>query len=168
MYSWRPGGKRLTFSDGDAALLPAGSSFALQMHYNTFGKTPAPDKTKVALWEMPAGEKPLRVVDRIMALAPVSSMPPGTKVTSRTSATVGGPGVEIIGISPHAHMIAKHLNATASIGGKMECLSEVPDWDFEWQLDYIFAEALPVPAGTRISAFCDYDNGPDNQPTSTA
>jgi hypothetical protein len=46
----------------------------------------------------------------------------------------------------------------------MECLSEVPDWDFEWQMDYIFAEPLPVPAGTRVAAFCDYDNGPDNQP----
>lgn len=164
MYSWRPGGKRLTFSEGDAALLPAGSSFALQMHYNTIGKTPMPDKTKVALWELKDGEKPMRVVDRIMALAGVSAMPPGFKGTSRTAATVGGPGVEIIGVSPHAHMIAKRLNATASINGKMECLSEVPDWDFEWQLDYIFKEPIPAPAGTRIAAFCDYDNGPDNQP----
>ena len=88
-----------------------------------------------------------------------------TKVTSRTSATVGGPGVELIGISPHAHMIAKHLNSSARIGGKMECLSDVHDWDFEWQLDYIFAEPIPISTPISIAAFCDYDNGPDNQPT---
>lgn len=166
MYSWRPGGRRLTFSDGDAALIPAGSSFALQMHYNTQGKTSKPDKTKVALWELPAEQKPERVVTRVGLLANVSPMPPGTVVSSRISRAVGGPGVEIIGISPHAHMIAKHLNATLSrAGGKSECLSDVPDWSFEWQLDYIFSQPIPLAAGDTVNAVCDYDNGPDHQPT---
>src|SRR5690242_19629497 len=77
IYSWRPGGKRLAFSEGDAALIPAGSSFALQMHYNTFGKTPMPDKTSVALWELPAGTKPQRVVTRVGVNAFVPILPPG-------------------------------------------------------------------------------------------
>jgi hypothetical protein len=165
MYSWRPGSKRLVFSDGDAALLPAGSSFALQMHYNTFGKTPAPDKTKVALWELPAGELPERVVTRVGVGASVPIIQPGANPVTSSSRSVGGDGVEIIGMSPHAHMIAKHLSATLSRSGDAsECLSDVPDWNFEWQLDYIFAEPLPLRAGDMVNVRCEYDNGPDHQP----
>jgi hypothetical protein len=166
MFSWRPGGKRLTFSEGDAALLPAGSSFALQIHYNTFGKTPAPDKTKVALWEMPAGEMPERVVTRTGVFAGVPTLPPGAVQSTRGGQSVGGAGVEIIGVSPHAHMIAKHLGATLTrSGGATECLTDVPDWSFEWQLDYMFAEPIALAAGDRVNVVCDYDNGPDHQPT---
>jgi hypothetical protein len=166
MYSWRPGGKRLTFSDGDAALIPAGSYLALQMHYNTFGKKPAPDKTKIALWEMPAGTKPERVVTRVALFGLVNSMPPGAVVSTKASGNVGGAGTEIIGVSPHAHMIAKHMNATLSrSGGKSECLTDIPDWSFEWQLDYIFKDPLPLQAGDVVNATCDYDNGPNHQPT---
>jgi hypothetical protein len=166
MYSWRPGGKRLTFSKGDAALIPRGSTFALQMHYNTFGKTPMPDKTKVALWELPAGTKPERVVTRTGIFGFVQTMPPGAVVSTKSSQNVGGAGTEIIGVSPHAHMIAKHMNATLSrSGGKSECLTDIPDWSFEWQLDYIFKDPLPLQAGDTVNVVCDYDNGPNHQPT---
>jgi hypothetical protein len=166
MFSWRPGGKRLTFSEGDAALLPAGSSFALQIHYNTFGKTPAPDKTKVALWEMPAGEMPERVVTRTGVFAGVPTLSPGSVQSTRGGQSVGGAGVEIIGVSPHAHMIAKHLGATLSRSGNMtECLTDVPDWSFEWQLDYMFAEPIALAAGDTVNVVCDYDNSPEHQPT---
>jgi hypothetical protein len=87
-------------------------------------------------------------------------------VSSKGSLNVGGAGTEIIGVSPHAHMIAKHMNATLSrSGGKSECLTDVPDWSFEWQLDYMFKDPLPLQAGDIVHATCDYDNGPNHQPT---
>jgi Copper type II ascorbate-dependent monooxygenase, C-terminal domain len=166
MYSWRPGGKRLTFSEGDAALLPAGSRFALQMHYNTFGKTPAPDKTRVALWELPAETKPTRVVTRVGVSALVPILTPGSIQSTGTSQSVGSSGVEMIGVSPHAHMIAKHLSATLERSdGTTECLTDVPDWNFEWQLDYLFKDPVPLAYGDRVSTVCDYDNSVEHQPT---
>lgn len=166
MYSWRPGGKRLAFSQGDAALLPAGSRFALQMHYNTFGKEPAPDKTRVALWELPAGTKPERVITRVGVSALVPFITPGATESTGTSQNVGGDGAEIIGVSPHAHMIANRLTATLErSGGKTECLTDVPDWSFEWQLDYIFKDPLPLTFGDTVTTVCDYDNTVEHQPT---
>jgi hypothetical protein len=165
IYSWRPGGKRLTFSEGDATLLSRGSQFALQMHYNTFGKTPAPDKTRVAVWELPAGTKPERTITRTGVFGLVPVLPPGAVETTGSSANVGGNGVEIIGVSPHAHMIAKRLTAKLDRGGEELCLTDVPDWNFEWQLDYIFKEPLPLQVGDVVRVTCDYDNTPSNQPT---
>jgi hypothetical protein len=166
IYSWRPGGRRLTFSEGDAALIPRGSSFALQMHYNTIGKTPAPDKTKLALWELPPGEKPERVVTRVAVFAAVPIIFPGAVTSAGTSQNVGSTGVEIIGVSPHAHMIAKHLTATLEhTFGEPVCLTDVPNWSFEWQLDYLFDEPVPLAFGDTVKADCEYDNTPEHQPT---
>jgi hypothetical protein len=166
IYSWRPGGRRLAFSDGDAALIKAGSSFNFQMHYNTIGKDPTPDKTQVAIWELPEGKKPDRTVTRVGVFALVPILTPGTIQDSTSSQNVGGAGTEIIGVSPHAHMIAKTMTATLKrSGGKSECLTKISDWKFEWQMDYLFKEPLPLMAGDTVEAVCGYDNSVDHQPT---
>ena len=165
IYSWRPGGRRLVFSDGDAALLKAGSTFNFQMHYNTIGKTPTPDKTKVALWELPDGMKPKRVVTRIGVFGLTPILAPGAVQSVTATMPVGGAGTEIIGVSPHAHMIAKTMTANLMRGGKPICLTNVPDWKFEWQMDYLFKDPIPVMAGDTVQATCGYDNSTSHQPT---
>jgi len=165
IYSWRPGGQRLVFSDGDAALIKAGSSFNFQNHYNTVGKMPTPDKTQIAVWELPAGQKPMREVTRVGVFALPPILTPGTVQASTANMSVGGAGTEIIGISPHAHMIAKTMRADLVRGGQKMCLTNILDWKFEWQMDYVFKEPLPLMAGDSIEAVCGYDNSAMHQPT---
>ena len=50
----------------------------------------------------------------------------------------------------------------ATIGGKQECLVNVPKWDFHWQLDYMLAE--PINGPVQVSATCVWDNTAANQP----
>jgi Copper type II ascorbate-dependent monooxygenase, C-terminal domain len=165
IYSWRPGGRRLVFSEGDAALIKAGSSFNFQMHYNTIGKTPTPDKTQVALWELPDGTKPKREVTRVGVYGLTPVLTPGAVQSVTATQPVGGAGVEIIGVSPHAHMIAKTMTANLMRAGKPECLTNIPDWKFEWQMDYLFKDPIPLMAGDTVQATCAYDNSPAHQPT---
>ena len=165
IYSWRPGGQRLVFSDGDAALIKKGSSFNFQLHYNTIGKMPTPDKTQIAVWELTEGKKPEREVTRVGVFALPPILTPGAIQTSTANMNVGGTGTEIIGVSPHAHMIAKSMTADLKrAGGKTECLTKISDWKFEWQMDYIFKEPLSLAAGDSVEAKCAYDNSPDHQP----
>lgn len=165
IYSWRPGGQRLVFSDGDAALIKAGSSFNFQLHYNTVGKMPTADKTQIAVWELTEGKKPEREVTRVGVFALPPILTPGAIQTSTANMNVGGNGTEIIGVSPHAHMIAKSMTADLKrAGGKTECLTKISDWKFEWQMDYIFKEPLPLAAGDSVEAKCAYDNSVDHQP----
>ncbi|HKU42759.1 MAG TPA: hypothetical protein VJR89_31590 [Polyangiales bacterium] len=166
IYSWRPGGRRLVFSEGDAALIKAGSSFNFQMHYNTIGKTPTPDKTQVALWELPAGQKPQREVTRVPVFAIPPILPPGAVMSAVANQNVGSAGTEIIGISPHAHMMAKTMTVNLNrASGKTECLTNIQDWKFEWQMDYLFKEPLPLLPGDTAQATCGYDNSAGHQPT---
>src|SRR6185312_7775850 len=156
IYSWRPGGQRLVFSDGDAALIKAGSSFNFQNHYNTVGKMPTPDKTQIAVWELPAGQKPKREVTRVGVFALPPILTPGTVQSSTANMSVGGAGTEIIGVSPHAHMIAKTMRSDLVRGGQKMCLTNITDWKFEWQMDYIFKEPLALMAGDSVEAVCGY------------
>jgi hypothetical protein len=49
-------------------------------------------------------------------------------------------------------------------GGAEECLISVPKWDFGWQLDYLYQEAIPYSRSDLLHAVCVYDNSPEHQP----
>lgn len=182
MFSYRPGSEAVTFDSGDAAYMPAGSSLVIQVHYNTVflgaGKAPTPDETKIALWTLPAGQLPERVVYRTTTFGPINIPANGKNIVSNISrpmrnlATLGStlgiggtfiPG-EIIGTTPHAHQLATSMNASLKrTDGTSACLNDV-SWDFEWQLDYIYARGVPYGPDDTFTASCTYDNSPENQP----
>ena len=39
----------------------------------------------------------------------------------------------------------------------------VPKYDFNWQTDYVFAQPLKLPKGTKIRAVAHYDNSAANK-----
>ena len=46
--------------------------------------------------------------------------------------------------------------------GKTETLLSVPDYDFNWQSVYRFAEPVSVPQGTKLTWTGHWDNSADN------
>jgi hypothetical protein len=182
MFSYRPGSEAVTFDKGDAAYMPGGSSLIIQVHYNTVflpqGTVPTPDETKIAMWTLPAGQLPDRVVYRTTTFGPINIPANANHVGSNISqgmsslASLGGalgfggtfiPG-EIIGMTPHAHQLATVMNASLKrADGGSTCLDDVK-WDFQWQLDYIFAAGVPYAEGDTFVASCTYDNSAENQP----
>jgi mono/diheme cytochrome c family protein len=182
MFSYRPGSEAVTFDAGDAAYMATGS-LVIQVHYNTVflanGKKPAADQTKIALWTLPRGQLPERVVYRTTTFGPINIPAGATDVVSNISrpmsslASLGGsalfgggtfiPG-EIIGMTPHAHQLATVMNASLKrADGASTCLDDVK-WDFQWQLDYMFKSGVPYAAEDTFVASCVFDNGPENQP----
>jgi mono/diheme cytochrome c family protein len=72
---------------------------------------------------------------------------------------------EIVGITPHAHAWATRMVANMQHeDGSESCLIEVPDWDYGWQLDYLFQEGLAYGPDDTLHVECHYDNTTDNQP----
>ena len=39
----------------------------------------------------------------------------------------------------------------------------MPKYDFNWQTDYVFAEPLKLPKGTKVRAVAHYDNSAANK-----
>ena len=86
-----------------------------------------------------------------------------TQPMSRLSAVNGKyvPG-EIIGMTPHMHGLGTRLSVKLNDGHEDACMVDVPNWDFEWQLDYSFSEPHLYEPEQMLTVRCEYDNGPVN------
>lgn len=184
MFSWRPGTQALRFDQGDAALIDAGTRLVLQVHYHPHSEAVGDsDLSQVALWTLPEGEVPEYVVRRSSMYSYPLNIPAGDPETvSETTesiesiATVGRasfgtsgnfiPGGEIVGMTPHMHMLGSRFSVTLKrAGGEDSCLVDIPRWDFEWQLDYLYPSSARIAyePGDTITLRCQYDNSPENQ-----
>jgi hypothetical protein len=184
IYSWRPGATAVQMQDGDAMLVAAGTGIVIQVHYNIQGlapdAAPPPDRSSIAFWTLPEGQKPDRVIVR---RGLVSGIGLGTPLVIKagesqvvTSADwpagilnlVGGTQLagEIVGQTPHMHALGTRLSSVLKREGSEQCLIDIPQWSFEWQQDYLFApeSAVPLLPGDVVNVTCEYDNSPANQP----
>ena len=65
---------------------------------------------------------------------------------------------------PHTHVRGKRWSYDVIYpDGRTETILSVPNYDFEWQTDYLFKRPLDLPKGTRLHATAWYDNSPANK-----
>jgi len=180
IYSYRPGSRTVVFEDGDAMLLRKGQRILIQFHYNTRGAKPAAsyptDASPLRLWTLPSGQKPMRQIHRQPVHASNIAIPVGAvdQPVRTTQGLDARAGAEIIGISPHMHMLGQTFKQTLNGGGADNmCLVTIPDWDQSWQIDYLFKPDAYIKAATgmTISQECVFSNraedqgiGPDGKP----
>ena len=70
---------------------------------------------------------------------------------------------ELIGITPHAHLLCKEIKVDATLpDGKPLPLIWIKDWDFNWQGEYQYAKPVHLPAGTKMAMEFRYDNSAEN------
>ena len=184
MFSWRPGSTAIVFDEDDAGFIEQGSGIVIQVHYNNqflpLGESPKPDLTKIALWTLPDGELPERIVTRAGTVSGVDIPAGDPEVVSESSTAmstvstvgagflgIGGTFLsgEIIGMTPHMHSLGTRLSSElVRANGTRECMVDVPGWSFEWQMDYLFSTPVTYASGDRLTIKCEYDNSPQNQP----
>jgi hypothetical protein len=171
VYSFRPGSQRLVFEEGDAMLIPAGKTIAVQHHYNTrFASASSSDQSELHLWTLPAGQKPVRKISRMPNHDMLINIPVGA-VNQREGepASISAPaGSEIIGISPHMHYLGQTFKETLTRrDGSEVCLVNIPDWDQDWQLDYFYKpeDYIKVASGDVANQTCMFSNRPEDQGT---
>lgn len=184
MFSWRPGSEAVRFDEGDAALIDAGTRIVIQVHYHPVaGEKGDTDLSQVAFWTLPEGDAPKHVIRRSMIVSQKLDIPAGESEYAteeawamRNVASVGGyfgiggtfiPGGQIVGMTPHMHMFGTRLSVVKqNADGSESCLIDVPRWDFEWQLDYMYpSDAFETyEASESVKVRCEYDNSPENQP----
>jgi len=162
---------------GTAKVIPAGSIFALQLHFNT-NNGRGSDRSKVHIWKAAAPvNKPPR--DARMANF-LFSIPPGqARYTARASidvvsaAEAGRPSLLRGRVAEgllwrswgHMHVLGSSytLDLIRADGSRLRVL-DIPHWDFNWQGTYDHIDPLELKAGDRLEMTCTWDNSPGNQP----
>jgi hypothetical protein len=90
-------------------------------------------------------------------------IPPGEKNYKVKSEFTTPIDIQIVGITPHAHLVCKEMKGKAYLpDGTMKPLIWIKDWDFNWQEQYLYQTPIKIPAGTRLELDFSYDNSSDN------
>jgi hypothetical protein len=156
-----PGQFTRVYQDGTAMKLPAGTTLVLQMHYTPSGK-PTTDRTRIGVRFAKTTPK---TELRWASLANGSLHIPAGAGDYRVDANMTiNRDITLWSMLPHTHVRGKRWSYEATYpDGRTEIILAVPNYDFNWQTDYVFKEPLKLPKGTKILATAWYDNSSANK-----
>lgn len=161
MGGFSPGGSIRHFPEGMGMRIPAGYSLVFQMHYTTYGKATT-DRSQIGL---KFSKTPPKTMLNTLALINASlSIPPGEANYTIDNTMTFNRDTAIYSLIPHTHLRGTgwHYEVTYPDGRKEVVLS-VPNYDFNWQHEYVFATPLMLPAGSKLYAKAWYDNSARNK-----
>jgi hypothetical protein len=157
---WAPGASADPLPENWGRMVRKGSDLVVQVHFHPDGKD---ESETFSLGIYYTKTRPQHIVVGGNAHSFKINIPPGDKnyvVTGKYTVPVD---VDLIGITPHAHLICREMKGIADTpDGKEIPLIWIKDWDFNWQGTYHYAEPVKLPAGTVVHMTYTYDNSVDN------
>ena len=161
LIGYAPGVPSLTFDPDTAFLVKAGSTFQFQVHYTTNGKE-ATDRAVLGI--KIRKDRPVYRAFSGSAMQQRLDIPPGDPNYETHAIYKFTEDVTMMDMTPHMHLRGKAFKYVMTYpDGRTEELLNVPHYDFNWQLSYIFAEPRKIPAGSKLEATAWYDNSPNNK-----
>ena len=161
LVNWAVGEDAPIHAPGTAKRIPAGSTLVFQVHYTTNGK-PGRDRSRIGL--IFAKEPPQREVRTGLITNAVFAIPPGAPNHEVAAEATFSEDVKIYSLHPHMHLRGKDTTYTATYpDGRKEILLSVPKYDFGWQTDYMLAQPLLLPRGTKVHVAAHFDNSTANR-----
>ncbi len=157
-----PGTDATVFPSTHGRKLTAGSTIIFNMHYH---KEPGEgtavyDRSEIAFR---FHEGPVETEVHWGAVGTMAfSIPPNTPSHEVVAEHTLERSVDLFALFPHTHLRGKASRISAIYpNGDDEILLDVPEYDFNWQTNYIYKQPKRLPAGTRIKVQMWYDNSVD-------
>lgn len=159
--AWSPGGRPTPLPEGTAIRLPKGARVLMQVHYHPhFGKVGV-DRTELGLY---FAKTEVKKVLRYDAVANTRLfIPAGAPNQHIEATTVLGADIELASIYPHMHLLGKSIRAEAILpDGTLVPLIDIPQYEFQWQGQYVYRNPIKLPRGTTLRIESVYDNSTNN------
>jgi hypothetical protein len=157
-----PGRAAVFFGDDTGILARAGSRVTFSMHYSASGEEGI-DQSSVGFVFYPKDVTPgNQIMGAYFQKFPAFELdiPPNSRVEHDAYFPLQKP-TRLLSFTPHMHMrgIALVLEAILP-SGRVQTLAAVDNYNFGWQLEYIFDDAAAplLPAGTMLHAITVHDN----------
>ena len=156
-----PGATINVFPKDKGKFLPKGSYILLQLHYTPNG-TAVEDEISLVFDFY--DEKPKYEIITKSAYTRNLRIPPHKEdhiVFAEHKFTEDG---YLTGFNPHAHLRGKSFKYELLLpNGKKETLINIPNYDFNWQINYQPLEPIFAPAGSTMKVTASYDNSAKNK-----
>ena len=138
------------------------STISLSMHYH---KEAGPgtgrwDQSEIAVWFH--DKEVVHPLQSTTIAHGKFEIPPNVKNWVVSGAKTWDEEIIVLEFLPHMHLRGSSAKYTAFYpDGTSEVLLDVPEYDYNWQTGYEYAEYKTFPAGTRIEWELTYDNSPE-------
>lgn len=155
-----PGNSSLVYSNGLAKRLPKGSVLRFQIHYTPNGKA-TEDQTEIGL--IYAKNPPQSEVHTASLANLRFAIPPGAPNHPVTARLRIPADVQVLSYLPHMHLRGKAARyELVDQAGKKTTLLDVPNYDFNWQLNYVYKQPKTLRKGDELIYTAWYDNSEEN------
>ena len=160
MLGWTPGQQPRPSPDGMAWRLERDSDLVVQLHLQPTGK---PESVQVSVGLFFTEQAPLRAPAGLRLGSETIDIAAGDSGYVVTDSYVVPVDVELLAIQPHAHNLARQMEAEATLPDQTKrALITIADWDFRWQDVYRYERPIALPKGTTIRMRFAYDNSAAN------
>ncbi len=160
LLGWTPGQRPYRSGEGMPWRLEAGTDFVLEMHLRPAERVET-IRSKVGLY-FTTGPSVRTPVALRLGRQDID-IPPGASRHGLTDRFTLPVDVEVHGVYPHAHNLARDVRASALLpNGSTEPLLYIRDWDFNWQDLYRYVTPRVLPAGTVLTVTFTFDNSGGN------
>ena len=161
LLGWTPGQDRPPVAEGMAWRLDAGTDMLLELHLMPSGQ---PEVVQSRIGFHFTDEPPTKIPFTIRLGKQDLDIPPGATDYRSRDRYVLPVDVEVHGIHPHAHYLARQVRALATLpDGTRRWLLYIEDWDASWQDYYFYAEPFLLPRGTELAMEFRFDNSVGNR-----
>jgi mono/diheme cytochrome c family protein len=159
---FNPGLGAQDFEFGDSAkFVPKGSDLVFEIHYTAIG-TPQADRTKVGI-VFAKGPHTTRYFTSYGPTARNLVIPAGDRHAEVVGEVTATTDMKLVYAQPHMHLRGKDYELRAVFpGGRSQTLFR-SQWDFNWQLGYVFKQPIDLPRGTRLIGISHFDNSAANK-----
>jgi len=156
-----PGTDPRQLEHGEGILIPAGSDIVFQMHYHKEPGKEERDRSSIGLIFCDYPVKKQHHGDAVSNF--MFNIPPHADNHEVKAMTVLDEDIELRTVMPHMHLRGKDMRVWAvTPDGTSTDLIWVPNYDFNWQTIYEFAEPLKLPKGTKLHAVAHFNNSASN------
>ncbi|MFI4876969.1 MAG: alkyl hydroperoxide reductase [Blastopirellula sp. JB062] len=156
---WSPGKTPRFLPEGLGRLLAKGSDLVLQIHYHPSGKVER-DRSKVGIYFV---DKPKQEAFALWTSSFLHDIKPGDSDYRLQASYTLTDDVTMLSVIPHMHLLGQTMDVWAELpDGSKRSLMHMPQWDFNWQDEYVYAEPFRLPKGTRLVSEAIYDNSEAN------
>jgi hypothetical protein len=166
-FEWSIGKAGDVFPTDAGKLMLPGSRIRWEVHMFAIGKELKDQSVEMAVYFYPKGVVPKnRTVLRMFDASRGSDLdiPPGKTAMTQNFYVLQAPA-RLENFQPHMHMRGRAMSMEAVYpDGKRELLSTVNNFQWKWQINYVYAEdAAPLlPKGTMLVFTAWHDNTADN------
>lgn len=163
LQAWAPGFVQPLSPPGVGYPISKGSDLVLQLHYANNTGTEQTDQSSFALHLAQPDETIRKRLRGGAVSANFINIKAGDPNSEHRAKVRLAEDRTIYAVFAHMHYRGKDMGLWATLPGQPEeTLMWVPNYDFNWQLNYEFVEPLRAPKGTQLRMVSHHDNSTGN------